>query len=155
MDVSIDYRLTLAGSAPLEEVAELAGSDFVERGTLTGRRMLSADLFESCGYVVDITAGSDGYYDAEGDGGSLWVWEPERYVDIDFHMRKDALAEMGTPNMLMAVARILAGSAEDAALVLNGNWLLLSRVGGILRKHNVADWYDEEYDKILGPVSPV
>ncbi|MGW0436771.1 SitI3 family protein [Micromonospora sp. NPDC003197] len=147
--MSIDYRLTLAGNIPLEQVAELAAPTAVEASTLSGARMLSADLSDSLGYAVSITSGSSGYYDAEDDGGDLWVWEPASYVDVNFHMRKDTLAEKGTLNMITAVGRILAGRSEDAALVLNGNWLMLTRVGGELRKHNTADWFDEDYAGIL------
>ncbi|GAB2955544.1 hypothetical protein GCM10027280_50010 [Micromonospora polyrhachis] len=147
--MSINYRLTLAGNIPLEQVAEFAAPTAVETSTLSGGRMLSADLSDQLGYAVSITAGSGGYYDAEDDNGEQWVWEPDPYVDVNFHMRKDMLAEKGTLNMIKAVGRVLAARPEDAALVLNGNWLMLTRVGGELRKHNVADWFDEEYVGIL------
>lgn len=32
---------------------------------------------------------------------------------------------------------------------MNGNWLLLTRFDGVLRKHNLTEWYDDEYDEIL------
>jgi hypothetical protein len=147
--MSIDYRLTLAGDIPLEHVAELAAPGATETSTISGKRMLTASFYEERGYGVDITSGTDGYYDAQDDDESLWVWEPDAYVDISFHMRKDQLTEIGVPNMLTDVARVLAGRPEDAALVLNGNWVLLTRINGTLRKHNLAEWYDEEYDKIL------
>ncbi|MFG3706992.1 SitI3 family protein [Micromonospora sp. NPDC047670] len=146
--MSIDYRLTLAGDVPLEEVAALAAPGATETATLTGDRMLHANLNEERGYVVNIVAGSHGYYAAEDDGGP-WVWEPETYVDVDFHMRKDTLTDQGRPNMLRTVGRILADRPEDAALVLNDNWLMLTRVGGTVRRHNEADWYDEAYDSFL------
>jgi hypothetical protein len=144
--MSIEYRLTLAGDIPLEQVAELAAPDATETSTMSGKRMLSAPLYEEYGYVVDITSGSHGYYDAEDDDGSLWIWEPDTYVDVNFHMRKDDLTDKGTPNMLATVARVLAGRTEDAALVLNSNWLLLTRVGGTLRKHRPTWWSHHDVD---------
>ncbi len=58
---------------------------------------------------------------------------------------------MGKPRMLAAVARTLASRAEDAALTLNGDVLMLTRVAGTLQKHNTDGWYDEDYDRILYP----
>jgi hypothetical protein len=147
--MAIEYQLTLAGDIPLEQVAELAAPGATETSTLSGGRMLSADLNEECGYVVDITSGSHGYYCAEDDGGSLWQWEPEAYVDVSFYMRKDTLTDKGKPNMLAAVARVLAGRNEDAALTLNGDVLMVTRVGGTVQKHNADGWYDEAYESIL------
>ena len=111
--------------------------------------MLNVYLNEECGYAVSIVAGSQGYYGAEDDGGAPWEWEPETYVDVDFHMRKDTLTDKGRPHMLRTVGRVLADRPEDAALVLNDNWLMLTRVDGTIRRHNEADWYDEAYDSFL------
>ncbi|MEU5950111.1 SitI3 family protein [Micromonospora sp. NPDC047465] len=146
--MSITYRLTLAGDIPLEQMARLAAPSATETPTPAGNRLLSADLNDECGFVVSITSGTHGYYEAEDDGGP-WVWEPETYVDVGFHMRKDTLTDQGRPHMLRTVGRILADRSEDAALVLNDNWLMLTRVDGTVRRHNEADWYDEAYDSLL------
>ncbi|MFV2116561.1 SitI3 family protein [Micromonospora sp. LOL_025] len=146
--MSITYRLTLAGDIPLELVAELAAPDAAETPTPAGNRLLSANLNDECGFAVSITSGSHGYYEAEADG-AVWAWEPENHVDIGFHMRKDTLSDLGRPRMLQTVGRVLAGRPEDAALVLNDNWLMLTRVNGTIRRHNEADWYDEAYDSFL------
>jgi hypothetical protein len=147
--VAIEYRLTLAADIPLEQVAALAAPNATESSSPAGNRLLSADLIDECGYSVSITSGSHGYYDAEDDGGAAWEWEPDRYVDVNFRMSKNDPTDRGTPNMASAVARILAGRPEDAALVLNGNYLLLTRVNGAVRKHNLTTWYDKDYDSIL------
>jgi hypothetical protein len=148
--MAIEFRLTLAGDIPLDQVAELAAPEATEKPASPGHtRLLSADLYEQCGYALSITAGSHGYYDAEDDDGSRWEWEPDTYVNLGFRMRADDMGDKGVPNMLATVARVLSGRPEDAALVQDGNWLLLTRVGGIVRKHNVALWYDEAFDGIL------
>ncbi|RAO14985.1 SitI3 family protein [Micromonospora zamorensis] len=147
--MAVEYRLTLAGDIPLEQVAELAAPGAVETSTASGGRMLSADLNDDCGYVVDITGGRHGYCSAEDDDGALWEWEPETYVDVSFYMRKDTLVDKGKPHMLATVARILTGRAEDAALTLNGDVLMLTRIAGTIQKHNTDGWYDEDYDRIL------
>ncbi|MEU6072868.1 SitI3 family protein [Micromonospora sp. NPDC047074] len=146
--MSVTYRLTLSGDVPLEQVADIAAPGAAETPTPAGNRLLSANLNEECGFVVGITSGSHGYYEAEDDG-ALWEWEPSTYVDVTFHMRKDTLADKGRPHMVRTVGRILASRPEDAALVLNDNWLMLTRVGGTIRRHNEADWYDEAYDAVL------
>ena len=139
--MAVEYRLTLAGNIPLEQVAELTAPDGVEESTQPGYpRLLGADLAHTSGYSLSIYAGSNGYFDAEDDDGSQWEWEPATYVNIVFHMPKDDSLRAATPNMVAAVARVLAGRPEDAALVLNGSWLLLTRVAGTLRKHRPAWW---------------
>ncbi|MEV4844515.1 SitI3 family protein [Micromonospora matsumotoense] len=111
--------------------------------------MLSADLNDEHGYVVDITAGRHSYYCAEDDDGSRWQWEPETYVDINFSMRKDILTDTGKPHMLATVAMVLAGTTEDAALTLNGDVLMLTRVAGTTQLHDTDGWYDETYEPVL------
>jgi|GEM_PF-5254524 hypothetical protein len=68
--MSIDYRLTLAGEIPLEQVAELVAPGARRTTTRSGKPMLSAPLYEEYGYIVDITSGSNGYHEAEDDSGS-------------------------------------------------------------------------------------
>ncbi|MEU5673295.1 SitI3 family protein [Micromonospora sp. NPDC047753] len=69
-----------------------------------------------------------------------WEWEPGTYVNIVFHLPNNGRSDRATPKMVAAVARVLAGSPDDAALVLDGNWLLLTRVAGTLRKHRPSWW---------------
>ncbi len=46
-----------------------------------------------------------------------------------------------SPSYKGNVARVRAGRAEGAALVLNGNWLLLTRTIGTLSTHQ-PEWWD-------------
>jgi hypothetical protein len=69
--VATEYRLTLAGEAPAEQVAERLLPD------------PAADLYDRYGFDVVIRAGRKGYFDAESDTG-LWQWEPEAYVMVNF-----------------------------------------------------------------------
>lgn len=140
--MAIEYRLTLAGDVVLEDVAVLVAPGATREVMPEGEQLLGFALEEKCGYVVSITAGRGGYVDAEDDGDALWEWEPERYVDVGFRMRADDLVDKGIPNMVAAVTRVLAGRSEDAALVQNGSWLLLTRMGGTLRKHHQQKWWD-------------
>lgn len=149
--MAIEFRLTLAGDIPLEQVAALAAPEATEKPALPGYpRLFSANLNEHLGYAISIIKGSDGYYDAEADNGELWEWEPKAYVNISFRGSAGDMGDRGIPNMFATVARILAARTEDAALTQNGNWLLLTRVKGTIRKHNLDLWDDESLDLIPG-----
>lgn len=137
-----EYALTLAGDVTPESVAALVAPEAIEvQGLPADERLLSADLDERYGYSVSIYAGVHGYYEAEYDDGSPWIWEPDRYVNVGFRMWKNDPSDRGTTNMVAAVARVLACRTEDAALVLNNNWLLLTRVTGSTHKH-FPTWWD-------------
>ncbi|MFG1885991.1 SitI3 family protein [Micromonospora sp. NPDC049102] len=139
--MGIEYRLTLAGDIPLEDLAPLVAPHDVEESTQPNYpRLLSADLREELGYTVTIYAGSNGYFDAEDDDGTQWEWEPDTYTNIAFDLRKNDPPENVVPTMVSAVSRVLASRQEDAALVLNGNWLLLTRDAGELREHRPSWW---------------
>ncbi|MFY1703012.1 SitI3 family protein [Micromonospora sp. WMMA1923] len=139
--MAIEYRLTLARDIPLEQVAALVAPAGVEESNLPGYpRLLSADLQDTSGYTISILAGRNGYFDAENDDGSHWEWEPDQYVNITFHMPQNDPSGRSTPDMVKAVARILTQEPGDAALVLNGNWLLLTRVARALHKHQPSWW---------------
>lgn len=148
--MALEYRLTLASELPLEVVAPLVVPEATESPAVPGYpRLFSAAPPEQVGYVVSITAGTNGYYDAEIDENTQWVWEPSVYVDVDFRMSKDRPVEQVRMNVMRTVGRVLAERPEDAALVLNGNWLLLTRVDGRTVKHNLDAWYEPEYDALL------
>jgi hypothetical protein len=141
--MGVEYRLTLAGDIPAEQVAECAVPDPAERPQPWEGRLLAADLYEQRGFGLSVRAGRGGScYEARDDDGARWEWEPDAYVDVTFSMGKDDRVEESTTNMLTIVARVLEGRSEDAALLLNGGVLLLTRVGGVLRKHNRATWWD-------------
>ncbi len=106
--MGIEYRLTLAGNIPLEDLASLVAPHGVEESTLPGYpRLLTADLGEEIGYTVTVSAGSSGYFDAEDDDGTQWEWEPDTYTNIIFDLRKNNPPEDVVPTMVSAVARVL------------------------------------------------
>ncbi|MGC4808695.1 SitI3 family protein [Micromonospora sp. DT233] len=140
--MGVEFRLILAGDPAVEEVAALTALDPREKPQPAANpRLFTARLYDQRGYAVTVRAGTHGYYEAESDGDSRWEWEPETYVNVTFSMRADDLADKGIPNMATAVARVLAGQGEDAALIQDGNHLLLTRAGGIVRIHH-ADWWN-------------
>jgi hypothetical protein len=143
--VAIDYRLTLAGETPIEEVVERAVPGLATTGE-TPRT--GFDLYKDSGFLLAVTSGRNGYFDAEGDDDEYWEWAPASYVNVGFRMDKDRLEE-ATQNMLSVVARILSTGPEDAALVLDGNALLLTRTDGIIRKHRKATWWDQKGNEII------
>jgi hypothetical protein len=141
--MAIEYRLTMAGDIPVEQLAECAVPDLAERPAPTeAPHLLTVDLYDRCGFALIVRSGSNGYYEAEDDDGSSWEWEPDTYVNATFRMAKEEHIDKGIPNMLMVVARLLAGRTEDSALILNGDVLLLTRIDGVIRKHRRALWWD-------------
>lgn len=149
--MGIDYHLTLGGDVSLQRVAELVGPQVIadRRESPDDPPRYSADLTEQAGYAVSVYGGRHGYYDAEDDDGSQWEWQPDVYVNVSFRMSKNDESEAGTPSMVAAVGRVLAGVTQDAALILNGNWLLLTRVGGRLRKHRPAWWNNYDVHDVV------
>jgi hypothetical protein len=146
--MAIEYSLTLAGQTPVEEIAVRVMPDPAHRPTPTptlapGGRLLSAGLQEQLGFGLSVFAGhGHSFLAADGDDGE-WEWEPENYIDVTFRMSKDPdLRIAGIRPMLEAVARLLATGPEDAAFMLNGEVLLLTRFDGAVRKHNRTRWWD-------------
>ncbi|WP_433718047.1 SitI3 family protein [Actinoplanes sp. CA-051413] len=137
--MATEYRLTLAGSTLPVLIAERALPEQDERPTGTPQ-LLAADLSERYGFEVTVRAGQNGYFDAETDTG-MWEWEPAAYVAVTFRLDKDAEPDRAVGAMMLIVRRLLQTGPEDAALVLNGNWLLMSRFGGVLVKHRRDKWW--------------
>jgi hypothetical protein len=137
--MALEYELTLAGSPPVAQVAERALPDVADRPTGTAR-LLTRDLYERYGFHVSVSAGADGYVSAESDDG-LWEWEPATYVSVTFNLNKVADRKPAVENMLTVVRRVLDSGTEDAALVLNGDVLLLTRLDGVLREHHRDTWW--------------
>ncbi|MEU7973122.1 SitI3 family protein [Micromonospora sp. NPDC049089] len=148
--MATEYRLTLAGDIPLDALAGVVAPEGVEESAVDGRpRVLSADLSDRRGYTVSIHDGSHGYFEAEDGDGSMWEWEPERYVTIGFRLVKSESSDRATREMLASVARVLDERPEDAALILDADWLLLTRFSGTLRRHAPSWWGVHGEDDLL------
>ncbi|GAA2527422.1 SitI3 family protein [Winogradskya humida] len=137
--MAIEYDLTLAGNIPVTMVAERALPDPDERPIGTPE-LLSIDLSSRYGFGVTILAGTDVYLDVETDQGS-WEWEPDAATTIGFRLDKTADRKWAVVNMLTVVRRVLGSGAEDAALVLNGDVLVLARFDGVVVKHHRESWW--------------
>lgn len=150
--MAIEYNLTVAGAVSGERVAERAFPDAGERplGTVP---VLTADLTNQQGFVATVVSGKGRYIDVLADDGP-WEWEPRPYVTVGFRLDKDADRGWAVTNMLTVVRRVLTSGSEDAALVLNGDILLLTRLSGVLVRHHRADWWTHHSvadDLMLGP----
>ncbi|GAA0533038.1 hypothetical protein GCM10010172_12330 [Paractinoplanes ferrugineus] len=137
--MATEYDLYLAGNTPVELVAEWAFPDLADRPTGT-LPYLAADHYDKYGYSVVVTAGQNAYIDVAADG-AAWEWEPQAFVLVGFSLGNDADRPWAIDNMLAAVRRILAADDQDAALVLNGDVLILARMGGVLVKHRRETWW--------------
>src|SRR4051794_24005903 len=147
--MALEYRLTLAGATPVEQVAQRAFPDPADR--LQGTPpLLSADFYDRLGFEVSLRAARNGYVDVESDDGS-WEWEPGAYVSATFRLDKSAEESWTIRNMLTIVRRLLDTGPEDAAFVFNGDILLFTRFGGVVRKHRRQSWWtgDTEADRLI------
>ena len=140
--MALEYRLTLSSETPVDQVAQRAFPDPAERPKGTPP-LLSADLYDRFGFEVSMRAGRNGYVDVESDDGS-WEWEPDAYVSATFRMDKFADESWTVTNMLTIVRRVLDTGPEDAAFVFNGDILLFTRFGGVVRKHRRETWWSGE-----------
>ncbi|GAA4588443.1 hypothetical protein BJY16_008565 [Actinoplanes octamycinicus] len=152
--MAIEYRFTIAGSTPVAEIAQRAFPYPADRpveypGGKPG--LLFADLRETAGFSVTIRAGENGYLQAESDDG-MWEWESSIYVRMTFRLTNGADVDRALSAMLTAVQRTVKSGHEDVVLDLNGNWLLLTRIDGVLAKHKLADWWNlHQVAGLIGP----
>ncbi|GIF19214.1 hypothetical protein BJ973_006259 [Actinoplanes tereljensis] len=137
--MAIDYNLYLAGNPPVEVVAQWAFPALADRPTGTVP-FLAANLDEKYGFEVVVTSGENAYLDVMTDDGG-WEWEPETYVVVAFRLDKEADRPTATDHVLAVVQRVLVAADQDAALVLNGDVLLLSRLNGVVIKHRRDTWW--------------
>lgn len=137
--MSLDYRLTLAGSTPVEQVAERALPEPDERPVGTAP-LLSVNLYERYGFGVTVRGGLNGYVDAVSDDGTF-EWEPKYYMSVMFHVDKFAERAQVVINMVTIVRRVLATGPENAVFVFNGDLLLLTRFDGNVVKHARDKWW--------------
>lgn len=138
--MAIEYRLTVAGANPAEALAARAVPDATMRPTPSGR-LLEADLRDSLGLTLTVRSDTAGYVEAQDDNGDWWTWEPSEYTALTMQIPDDDKHITAVTNMLTIVARILASGAEDLALVVQADTLLLTRQDGIVRKHARTTWW--------------
>jgi hypothetical protein len=148
--MSLSYRLTLAGDSTAAEIAERAFPDPDEQPSGSGTT-LSADLYDTYGFGVTVRTGRNGYVDAGADEIGQWEWKPDPYVALSFDIDDDIDRKQLAANLVTVVKRVLATGPEDAAFVVNGDYLLVARFGGQVVKHNHDRWwtYYPEADQVI------
>jgi hypothetical protein len=140
--MATEYRLTLSGETSKEDVAARAVADVSERPTPTASgQVLTTNLYQSRGLELDVTSGRGTYLEADSDTGN-WHWEPGVCVSVTVRL-DDERWEEGQRNMLEIVSSLLASGSEDAALILDGNFLLLTRFASVIVKHRRSMWWDQ------------
>jgi hypothetical protein len=137
--MSIEYRLILAGDAPVGWVAERAFPDPDERPVGTPP-LLAADLYDRYGFDITVRAGRNGYVEIPSADG-IREWEPESYIALTFRMEKSDAASRAVTSMITVVRRVLGSGPEDAVLTLNVDSLLLTRFDGVLVKNDGDGWW--------------
>ncbi|GAA3247026.1 SitI3 family protein [Dactylosporangium siamense] len=138
--MGIEYRLTLSVPSPVTEVARRAVGD--PGVPLTPyEHLLTADLNTSHGYSLSVGPVLDAYFEAVGDAG-LQSWEVAKGVSITYAVTSDATwRARAQQNILISVAGVLATGPEDVTLIHNHDYLILTRVGGVVHKFRRDTWW--------------
>lgn len=137
--MSLSYRLTLAGPVTVDELTERAFPDLTERPAGAGPAF-AADVHEKYGFIASLRSGRNGYVDIETDDGD-WEWEPDPFAAISFDVDDETNRDQLAVNLVTVVRRVLRSGSEDAAFVINGDYLLLGRFGGHVKKHSHERWW--------------
>jgi hypothetical protein len=138
--MAIEFSLILSGPTAPEGIisrlhpAESGRPEFIR---LDG--IWVADERERLGFILRLRQGEQGYFEAEA-GDEVWTWEPDVYVNLGFVLEKEAPRPTAYRQMLEMVERVLATGNEDAALIQNGNYLLLRRRAGKLHRVPAGFW---------------
>ena len=143
--MALVYEFVLDGAISLDEIAARVFPGRTER-FVPFEDILTADCYQEFGFGLTLRSDRNGYFGALVDGED-WEWEPASYVGVTFRMDKDLDRQIvGPRNMLEIVARLLATGSEDAVLMFNGDSLLLTRFGGVIRKYDRPMWWDDDPD---------
>jgi hypothetical protein len=143
--MSLEYRLTLAGTVPMDEVAARAFPDPADRPVPSpSGKTLAINLDDRYGFTVSVLVDEDGLYGAPPKGGDdfeYWEWEPGAAVDLTISMTWGGdRFPAALRSAVTAIARVLASGTEDAAIMLSGDLVLLTRVNGVVTKYDRSWW---------------
>lgn len=149
-----EYRLTLDAFRPAGEMLALASPELAGRATGDASEgPLGVDLGDTLGVQVLAARGRHGYLDVEWDDGSE-SRALERFTTLYVDLDPDADVD-GTKTLLHWTHRVLAATTEDAFLILDGDYLLLSRRDGEVRSHRASWWAAHDPDgTALDALSP-
>jgi hypothetical protein len=141
--MALEYTLILSDAAAPQELLPRAFPEAAERPSFeVSHGVWLADLKERLGFLLNLRQGTRGYFEADAGGEALWTWEPERYLHVGFRLDKEFPRGQAQRNLLAIVARLLATGAEDAALIFNGDTLLLRREAGRLVRCPAQGFWD-------------
>ena len=140
--MALECSLIVSGSLSPRDLVDRAFPDQAARPDFEiSGPVWSADLRERLGFVLRLRQGEQGYFEAE-SGDEVWTWEPDRYLNLGFAFDKEADRGASRREMLAIVARVLATGGENAALILNGDTVLLRREGGELTRLPAGGFWD-------------
>jgi hypothetical protein len=134
--VAVFYDLILIGDLSADDFVARVYDDALPAPTFApSNKARVADETQRFGFWLTLLEGTDGYFQDDD-----WEIEPARYLDVEFRVDKDSPPEQVNVNVRRFVERALATGDEDAALINNGNTLLLERRDGQVRRVPSAFW---------------
>jgi hypothetical protein len=137
--MAIEYRLILEGEIPPEAMARGA---FPEPSDLpapevAGRNTIW-DLWDRFGFIMQTRISEDGDFSGESDG-AVFFWRPARYTVLYF--RLDKFSDFNpTENVKTIVSRVLESGDEDAAVLQNGDIIVLRLAGKLTKYGSGVNW---------------
>jgi hypothetical protein len=140
--MATECSLILAGNSPIDAfLSRLFPSGASQPDFHVSGRVWIADLHERMGFELRLLQGAQGYFGAEA-GEEYWTWELNNYLNLGFRFDKFFPRDVSLRHMLQMVARILETGDEDAAMIQNGNELLLFRKAGKLTRFRAQGFWD-------------
>jgi hypothetical protein len=141
VSVAIDYYLAIATDASPVAIAAIALPDLAvhEAADLPG--VFTTDTRASHGFGVVLRTARNQWVSGVSDDGGEWEWAPDVYASVSFRMAKNDDSGKGMPNMLAAIARVMAALKDDLAFT-SDNFVYLTRFAGQVVKYHRKDFWD-------------
>jgi hypothetical protein len=139
--MAIDYYLAIATDASPVAIAAIALPDLSVHEAADFPGLFTTDTRASHGFGIALRTARNEWVSCVNDDGGEWEWAPDVYASVSFRMAKDDISGKGMPNMLRAIARVMAAMSEDLAFT-SDNFLYLTRFGGTLVKYHRKDFWD-------------
>ncbi|MDA0172607.1 SitI3 family protein [Solirubrobacter taibaiensis] len=136
--MALQYTLVVLGPATPEQLwsrlHDASPEPTIDKG------VLRADERDEVGYIVTVRRAQDGYYEYGDD-----LRTPRDYVRVGFRVAdRDGSPPALARNLLGLVQNVLDSGDEDLWLDINGEELILERVGGEVRRVPAGFWNNVE-----------
>jgi hypothetical protein len=136
--MAIFYELIIVGATtPDDFIARVYDESLPAPVFRPSNRAVAADEYARLGFWLSLMPAEHGYFEFDD-----FKLEPARYLAVSFDIDKDTPPKTVHANVRRFVDRALATGDEDMALINNGDFLLLERRNGEVRRVPSSFWED-------------